>query len=82
MAKGILEFQLPEEMEEFKTAQRGGDYKIALEEVWTRVFRPHFKHGYNNEELRNLTEGSPLADKIIELLAEEYHAVVKEYTED
>ena len=36
--KGIIEFALPEEREEFLTAQNGINYKIALEEVdqWLR----------------------------------------------
>ncbi len=36
--KGILEFNLPEEREEFKIAQTGIDWKFALEEVdlWLR----------------------------------------------
>lgn len=47
MAKGILEFFLPEEMEEFQTAVDGSKYKAVLHEVGQRVFRPARKHGYS-----------------------------------
>lgn len=47
MSKGILEFNLPEEQEEFNDAAKGGAYKYTIEDIWQKVFRPAFKHGYD-----------------------------------
>ena len=41
--KYILEF---DNEEEFEHAVRGHLYKIALDDVWNKCFRPAFKHGY------------------------------------
>lgn len=75
--KAILEFTLPEEREEFITAQKGVDYKIALDEMWSKVFRPAFKHGYSDEELNKLLENEDCF-KVLEKLAELYREVLDE----
>lgn len=47
MSKGILEFDLPEEEEEFSNAVNGAKYKDMIEDTWDECFRPMFKHGYD-----------------------------------
>lgn len=54
--KAILEFNLPEERGEFELAQKGDVYKYALDEVWDRVFRPFYKHGYPEARINELIE--------------------------
>jgi hypothetical protein len=54
--KAVLEFNLPEEQQEFTHATKAIDYYIALEEIRNEVFRPARKHGYS----------SPLIEKAIE----------------
>lgn len=76
--KAILEFNLPEDTEDFKVAQKGMEYKLALEDVWNEVFRPNFKHGYSNEVLQELTQ-NPQVFEAIKLLSEIYQAVLTEY---
>jgi len=44
--KVIMEFNLPEESEEFENASNGWKYSNALEEIWQELFRPRNKHGY------------------------------------
>jgi hypothetical protein len=41
---GKLEFNLPEEKEEFLAAQNGMKYKCQIDELYDRVFRPHIKY--------------------------------------
>ncbi len=76
--KGILTFNLPQEDEEFQTAQNGIKYKVALEEVWERVFRPLHKHGYGNEKLQKLVDSKPEVVLAIEFLAEVYREILEE----
>jgi hypothetical protein len=77
MPKAYLSFNLPEETEEFQMAQRAINYKIALEDIYNRVFRPAFKHGYANQELNKLSN-TKSGQRLIELLTEEYRAVMEE----
>lgn len=74
--KGILEFDLPMEQEEFETAQKGVRYKIALDEVWEKVFRPLNKHGYPCPELQKLVDDVPAVREAIEKLSEIYFQVL------
>jgi hypothetical protein len=77
--KGVLEFNLPEEREEFETAQKGVDYKLALETVWNQVFRPYYKHGYTDSDLQKLVESTPEVGQAIDKLKELYLQVLNEY---
>ena len=43
MAKGILEFNLPEEQGEFTLAKNGGKYYCILCNIWN-IIREHSKH--------------------------------------
>ena len=62
--KGILEFDLPEEREEFETAQRGVLYKIAIEDFYNKSLRARRKY-------QDLTGKDPyeLLEEIIEEFA-------------
>jgi len=42
--KGILEFTLPEEREDFEASCKGVHNKIKIDELYQEVFRPHFKY--------------------------------------
>ena len=46
--KAKLEFNLPEENEEFKHAIRGVDYSIAIDD-FSRIMRSHLKYDINPE---------------------------------
>ncbi len=54
--KGILEFQLPEEQEEFEQASSAGKLSAALFDVRQQVFRPARKHGYSRADIQQLIE--------------------------
>lgn len=64
MSKAILEFNLPEEQEEFDKAVKGGAAHYALFDVGQQVFRPARKHGYPDPTL------SELLSKLDALVAE------------
>jgi hypothetical protein len=55
--KGVLIFKLPEERQEFETAQNGWIYKARWEEIYSRLRRltKHTdKDGFTVDELREL----------------------------
>ncbi len=64
MPKVILEYQLPEELDEYETAMKGGNYHYILDEI-KRYVRSLSK--YDERELIPIEE---LADKINELTAD------------
>lgn len=75
--KATLEFNLPEEREEFETAQQAWKYKAALEEMWERIFRPRHKHGYGIENLDSFN--SKQFDLAMNDLEKIYHEIVEDY---
>ena len=79
--KGILEFNLDEyeDKEMFYLANKSGNMKSAIDDVWNKCFRPAFKHGYNDKDLQNLLDrlgddGYDLIDKISQI----YNKVLEE----
>jgi arsenate reductase-like glutaredoxin family protein len=77
--RNYLKFDLPEEQEQLDDALKGSHYKWKLEEIWQNVFRPYYKHGYQDQELNDLLEkmgedGNKLMDKLADL----YHEVVND----
>ena len=56
MAKGIIEFNLPEEGEEFRIALDASKYQYVLMEIGQLVFRPARKHGYSESRIQTLIE--------------------------
>lgn len=54
--KGILEFDLPVEQEEFQAAVSAPDMKAALYDIGQEVFRPARKHGYPDAYLQRLLD--------------------------
>ena len=77
MPKAKLEFNLPEETDEFNQAQKGSSYKYFIDEFDNTVFRQAVKYG-------NLL-GNPATDAEVELLTklrEEYWNLFRSMTED
>lgn len=54
--KATLEFNLPEEQEEFETTVKASDYKLALWDIAQEVFRPARKHGYADVKIQKLID--------------------------
>lgn len=75
--KVTLEFNLPEDDEEFMMAKNGSIYQAQIEDIWYKVFRPRHKHGYSSEEINKLLE-DPKCEKLMDLLEEIYKEVLHE----
>lgn len=71
--KAKLIFDLPEDEEEYQDATNGSKYKIQLDEIWNKVFRPYYKHGYSKEIeelIKDLPEdknGNTIIDKLADI---------------
>jgi hypothetical protein len=76
--KGILVFKLPEEQEEFETAVNAMGYRIVVDEIYDKVFRPYYKHGYGDAEIEKFLESEPRAGELIDHLAKLYHQVIED----
>jgi len=70
-----ISFDLPEEKENLQMALDAWQYKHALEEVWNKVFRPMFKHGYSDEAVNKAIAkcGDNAAFELVEALASLYN---------
>jgi hypothetical protein len=75
MSKVIIEFNLPEEQEEFQDALNGTKNAIKFSEVWEKLFRPRHKHGYNNSKLQDLIDSSPQVGEALDILEELYQEI-------
>lgn len=84
--KATLEFTLPDEKESFENACNGSKHKDTIEEIWNKVFRPAFKHGYSGkhaDELNKLLQHDndairEQAERVVEMLSELYQEVIHE----
>lgn len=70
--KAILEFNLPEEQEEYELMNKSMDMSILLHDVEQEIFRPHRKHGYNHQRLAELCHNDAVTEAI-GLLEEMYY---------
>lgn len=74
--KAILEFNLPEEKEEFETAVKAAKIKHALYEVSQEIFRPARKHGY--ADVRMAGKLTPEVVEVIGILESMFYEILTE----
>lgn len=77
--KKILEFNIPEDQEEFEIYNKAVDMSIALHEIGEEVFRPARKHGYEylNPKIQKLIDQNPeYATELIWKLEELYRNIL------
>jgi hypothetical protein len=75
--KSTLEFDLPEEKDDLDDALNGSKYKVQIDELWNRLFRPRHKHGYHSQEL-NMLMMTEVGEKIMDELEEIYNEVIND----
>lgn len=79
--KAILEFNLPEEKEEFEMASNALNLSVALFDIQQEVFRPARKHGYIDEKLNMLLKNKKVAEAI-DLLEQKMLDICKQHNVD
>lgn len=77
--KGVLEFNLPEEQDEFDTACKAGAMSAAISEIANEVFRPARKHGYSDEKIRNLIEKYEGSEELVGALEEKFYEILNSH---
>jgi hypothetical protein len=77
--KATLEFNLPEEQDEFTTTTKATSMSCALSEIRNRVFRPARKHGYSDQRIQKLLESHNECGELVELLEDLFTEVLNEY---
>lgn len=70
-----VEYDEPKDCEIFKHITNGRKVEDFVEDVWSKVFRPYFKHGYNDVDLNQLItkieqQNPDEFSKVMEKLAE------------
>lgn len=75
--KTILEFNLPEEKEDLQDALNGTKHKHMFAEIWQKMFRPYYKHGFSSENLNNA-----LQEKAGQIVFEELESIYKEIADE
>jgi len=68
---------IPYEEERFQVATKAMDYKLALQEVHTEVFRPARKHGYSNPKIQDLLTDS--GEDLIYELEQLFFKIINEH---
>jgi len=76
--KAYLKFDLPEDSEEYTDAVNGSKYRGQLDAVWDTLFRPYWKHGFNNQTLNKLLEEEK-CQLLMDELIKEYQTLTKEW---
>lgn len=66
--KKMLVFTMPDDSEEFEMANKASNYSNAIFRIKQEVFRPHRKHGYNDDKLNKLLESNPICYDVINIL--------------
>ena len=74
--KAILEFNLPEEKEEFKTALNAAKIQNALYHISQDIFRPARKHGYADVRLSGKL--TPEITEVISILETMFYEILNE----
>ena len=80
--KAVLEFNLPEDREEYETYSKAIAMSCALHEVRQQVFRPHRKHGYPDTEIQKLMDEHPNGYELISKLEQLFGEIMREYDLD
>ncbi len=77
--KAILEYDLPEDREDFDRASKAWSMAIALDEIRNEVFRPARKHGYSDIKIAELIAKNPEdSEELIGLLEEKFYEIMRE----
>jgi len=78
MPQATLKFKLPEEESEMKLALKAGDYQEALCRVADEIFRPAFKHGFQNEKLQALLRENEVCYEVIGMMQDIFIGIIKD----
>jgi hypothetical protein len=76
--KAILEYTLPDDQDDYDNAHKATRMAALIDDIYTHVFRPAYKHGYSSHEYPQLTT---LTDRDIEVI-EALHTIYTRLREE
>lgn len=78
--KAKLTFDLTDsdQAAEFRRAINGNGAYAALWDIAQEIFRPARKHGYQEQELRDLMEATPKAEDLVAALEAKFYRILEE----
>lgn len=80
--KKILEFNFPEDKDEYELHNKGPNYFLALERIAMEIFRPARKHGYGHGAistfLKEHEQHEDLFTELIGILEQEFYKIKNE----
>jgi hypothetical protein len=77
--KAILEFNLPEEQEEFNNAIKANDYLSAIQE-FKKYLRTHYK--YETSLINENQQPSEEEFRVVKIIYHKFHQIVNENVND
>ena len=77
--KAILEFNLPEEQEEFNNAIKANDYLSAIQE-FKKYLRTHYK--YETSLINEHQQPSEEEFRVVKIIYHKFHQIVNENVND
>ena len=72
-----LEFNLPEEQDDYQMTIDGPKAFMSLSEIANEIFRPARKYGYGDAQLQQLIEDNPGAFEIISKLESMFYEIIR-----
>ena len=82
MSKISIEFNLPEDREEFNNAINGSNAVAAIFEIRNEIFRPIRKHGYSDsaisEVLKKLEKGEATPEEFMAELERKFNDILED----
>ena len=82
MSKISIEFNLPEDREEFDNAINGSSAMAAISEIRNEIFRPIRKHGYSDtgisEVLKKLEKGEATPEEFVAELERKFNDILED----
>jgi hypothetical protein len=77
MTKGLIEFDLPSEQEEYDLALNASKYEEALLQIKSQIFEAAKRNGYKDKELTHLLNKYEGSEELIAALEKKFLKILK-----
>jgi DNA-directed RNA polymerase beta' subunit len=81
--KSYFEFDMesPDDIEKFNIMNKSEKMCLFIEDIYQKIFRPAFKHGYSDSKINSLIQeiGEEKALELIDQLRQIYNELLQQY---
>jgi hypothetical protein len=78
----IMVFDRYTERDELESALNGYKYQVAVDDIWSELFRPRHKHGYRSKVISDLLDAEPEGEGPINTMMDELEKLYHEITNE